>query len=123
MEAIAGVDTVEIRSKSSRQGCRIHLDRLGDRSHKEIINEEVDVNAQGGQDGNALQAASFQGHREIVELLPERGADVKAQGGQYGNAYKPHRLKAIKGLNCCWRGVRMSMLKVDVMAMLCKLHC
>jgi ankyrin repeat protein len=41
----------------------------------------ADVNAQGGQYGNALQAASNGGHKEIVKLLLERGADVNAQGG------------------------------------------
>jgi ankyrin repeat protein len=36
--------------------------------------------------GNALQAASLQGHEAIVKLLLEKGADVNAQGGHYGNA-------------------------------------
>ncbi|KAK8038561.1 hypothetical protein PG993_006972 [Apiospora rasikravindrae] len=45
-----------------------------------------DVNAQGGEYGNALQAASLRGHQEVVRLLLEKGADVHAQGGQYGNA-------------------------------------
>jgi ankyrin repeat protein len=47
---------------------------------------QVDVNAQGGQYGNALQAASSGGHEVIVKLLLEKGADVNAQGGEYGNA-------------------------------------
>ncbi|EXU98136.1 ankyrin repeat protein, partial [Metarhizium robertsii] len=34
--------------------------------------------------GNALQAASFRGHLEIVKLLLDKGADVNAQGGLYG---------------------------------------
>jgi hypothetical protein len=46
----------------------------------------ADVNAQGGRDGNALQAASAGGHVELVQLLLEKGADVKAQGGSDGNA-------------------------------------
>ena len=34
-----------------------------------------------------LQAASNNGHKEIVQLLLERGIDVNApQGGHYGNA-------------------------------------
>jgi ankyrin repeat protein len=33
-----------------------------------------------------LQAASFEGHEKVVELLLDRGADVNAQGGYYGNA-------------------------------------
>ncbi|KAE9567466.1 hypothetical protein CGMCC3_g16399 [Colletotrichum fructicola] len=44
------------------------------------------VNAQGGEYGNALQAASYRGHQEIVKLLLNQGADVNAQGGGYGNA-------------------------------------
>ena len=46
----------------------------------------ADVNAQGGCYGNALQAASFFGHEEIVKMLVHEGADVNAQGGRYGNA-------------------------------------
>ncbi|KAK5790610.1 hypothetical protein VI817_007897 [Penicillium citrinum] len=44
------------------------------------------INAQGGEYGNAVQAASFKGHQEIVKLLLDKGADVNAQGGRYGNA-------------------------------------
>ena len=41
---------------------------------------------QGGFYGNALQAASACGHKEIATLLLDKGADVNAQGGYYGNA-------------------------------------
>ena len=51
-----------------------------------IVDDGADVNAQGGYYGNALQAASSRGHREIVELLLNNGADVNAQGRYYGNA-------------------------------------
>lgn len=44
------------------------------------------VNAQGGSYGNALQAASREGHEKTVELLLDKGADIDAQGGNYGNA-------------------------------------
>jgi hypothetical protein len=33
-----------------------------------------------------LQAASYEGHGRIVELLLGKDADVNAQGGKYGNA-------------------------------------
>ncbi|EPS37587.1 hypothetical protein H072_8705 [Dactylellina haptotyla CBS 200.50] len=46
----------------------------------------ADVNAQGGEYGNALQAAAFGQEKDIVELLLAAGADVNAQGGKYGNA-------------------------------------
>ncbi|EWZ78238.1 hypothetical protein FOXG_14292 [Fusarium oxysporum f. sp. lycopersici 4287] len=53
---------------------------------RDLTTEGADVNAQGGKYGNALQAASFQGNPEIVQLLLDKGADVNAQGGYLGNA-------------------------------------
>jgi ankyrin repeat protein len=41
------------------------------------------VNARGGACGTALQAASVNGHIEIVTILLENGADVNLQGGEY----------------------------------------
>ncbi|KAI6295387.1 hypothetical protein MCOR33_007694, partial [Pyricularia grisea] len=52
---------------------------------EKVLNDGADVNAQGGEYGNALQAASFKGHKEIVQTLVDKGADVNAQGGRYGN--------------------------------------
>jgi ankyrin repeat protein len=46
----------------------------------------VDVNAQSGSCGNALQAASSQGHEEVVQILPETRAEINRSGGRYGNA-------------------------------------
>ena len=43
------------------------------------------MNAQGGMFGNALNAASFSGNVEIVDLLLENGAEVNANG-KYGYA-------------------------------------
>ncbi|KAJ7833979.1 ankyrin repeat-containing domain protein [Mycena olivaceomarginata] len=43
------------------------------------------VNA-GGNYGTAVQAASYEGHRETVALLLAKGADPNAQGGEYGTA-------------------------------------
>ncbi|KIX01149.1 uncharacterized protein Z518_08874 [Rhinocladiella mackenziei CBS 650.93] len=51
-----------------------------------LLERGADVNAQGGEHGNALQAASEGGHEKVVQMLLERGADVNAQGGQYSNA-------------------------------------
>ncbi|KIJ94775.1 hypothetical protein K443DRAFT_640771, partial [Laccaria amethystina LaAM-08-1] len=51
-----------------------------------LLEMRADVNAQGGVYGNALQAASYNGHEAIAKLLIEKGADVNAQGGYYGNA-------------------------------------
>ena len=44
------------------------------------------INAQGGHYGNALQAASAEGHKEVIQQLLEKGAEIKAQGGEFGNA-------------------------------------
>jgi hypothetical protein len=51
-----------------------------------LLDNEADVNAQGGRYGNALNAASLGGHEAVVKRLLDKGADVNAQGGQYGNA-------------------------------------
>ncbi|KAJ4034164.1 hypothetical protein NW758_011122 [Fusarium oxysporum] len=39
----------------------------------------MDVNVEGGEYGNALQAASFNGNLEVVQLLLDKGANVNAQ--------------------------------------------
>lgn len=46
----------------------------------------ADVNAQGGHLGSALQAASLEGHKTIVDILLNKGADINAQSGYYGYA-------------------------------------
>ncbi|RYO82106.1 hypothetical protein DL764_009659 [Monosporascus ibericus] len=51
-----------------------------------LVEKGADVNAQGGFYGNTLQAASAEGHTEIVRILVKKGADINAQGGYYGNA-------------------------------------
>ncbi|KEY73950.1 hypothetical protein S7711_09447 [Stachybotrys chartarum IBT 7711] len=53
---------------------------------EELIARGADVNTQGGEFGNALQAASFTDKSEIMKLLLENGADINAEGGYYGNA-------------------------------------
>ena len=53
---------------------------------KWILEQGVEVNAQGGYYGTALNAASARGHERVVQLLLDKGADVNAQGGLYGNA-------------------------------------
>jgi ankyrin repeat protein len=51
-----------------------------------LLEKGADVNAQGGRYGNALQAASSGGHKEVAQMLLEKGGDVNAQGGWYGSA-------------------------------------
>jgi ankyrin repeat protein len=53
---------------------------------KLLLESSVDVNAQGGQYTDALQAALQRNHKAIVKLLLENGANVNALGGGYGNA-------------------------------------
>jgi ankyrin repeat protein len=45
---------------------------------QDLISKGADFNAQGGEYGNALQAAIFRGHHEIVNLLLDREADINA---------------------------------------------
>ena len=58
-----------------------------------LLENGTKVNAQGGQYGNALQAASFTGYEKIVQILLEKGANVHAQGGAYGNALQAASLR------------------------------
>jgi ankyrin repeat protein len=51
-----------------------------------LLEKNADVNEQGGEYGNALQAASSRGHELVVKRLLEKNADVNAQGGSYCNA-------------------------------------
>jgi ankyrin repeat protein len=51
-----------------------------------IMARSIDVNAQGGKYGNALQAASYRGHGTVVKMLLDSGADVNIQRGEYDNA-------------------------------------
>jgi ankyrin repeat protein len=51
-----------------------------------LLDKGADINVQGGDYGNALQAASANGHEMIVRLLLDKGADINAQGGHHGNA-------------------------------------
>ncbi|RKK58517.1 hypothetical protein BFJ69_g17388 [Fusarium oxysporum] len=53
---------------------------------KVLLSNNRNVNTQGGHYGNAFQAASSKGHKEVViRLLNERAA-FNAQGGEYGTA-------------------------------------
>ncbi|KAJ4034165.1 hypothetical protein NW758_011123 [Fusarium oxysporum] len=63
------------------------------RAARDLMTEGADVNAQGGEYGNALQAASYEGNLEVVQLLLDQGADVNAQGGEYGNALQAASLR------------------------------
>ncbi|OSS43248.1 hypothetical protein B5807_12113 [Epicoccum nigrum] len=51
-----------------------------------LLDKGADVNAQGGEYGNALQAASYKGHGQVVKMLLDEGAGANAQCGEYGTA-------------------------------------
>jgi ankyrin repeat protein len=48
---------------------------------KLLLEKNVDVNAQGGDYGNALQAASEGSKEQVVKLLLLNNADINTQGG------------------------------------------
>lgn len=48
--------------------------------------QRIDVNAQSGMFGTALQAAAFSGQTRSIRMLLERGAKISISGGKYGNA-------------------------------------
>ncbi|KAF4340702.1 hypothetical protein FBEOM_5418 [Fusarium beomiforme] len=75
-------------NKPRPRGSRLYYACLGGLSWaaRDLTTEGADVNSQGGQYGNALQAASFKDNLEIMQLLLDKGADVNAQGGEYGSA-------------------------------------
>lgn len=53
---------------------------------KTLLENGANVDAQGGEYGNALQAAANSGCIQLFQVLLEEGANVIAQGGRYGNA-------------------------------------
>ncbi|GKT78695.1 NACHT and ankyrin domain protein [Colletotrichum tofieldiae] len=63
-----------------------------------LIDGGADFNAEGGFYGNALQAASWNGHQGIVQLLLDKGADVNAEGSNFGNALQTASLNGHQGI-------------------------
>ena len=53
---------------------------------EDLLSRGFNPNARGMEHGNALQAASAQGHLHIVQALIDHGADVNAHDGEHGNA-------------------------------------
>ena len=51
-----------------------------------LLDVGANVNAQGGEYDNALQAVSYCGYEMVVQMLLDGGADVNTQGREYGNA-------------------------------------
>ena len=51
-----------------------------------LLDNGANINNQGGQYGNALQAAVYRGKIGVIRLLLNKGANVNAQGGMFGTA-------------------------------------
>jgi hypothetical protein len=47
---------------------------------KRLLDCGADVNAQGGEYGNALYAASCGGHEAVLKILMDKGMDGSTQG-------------------------------------------
>ena len=48
-----------------------------------LLANGANINGQGGDTGNILQAAIIHGDKEVVELLLKPGADIDGGGGEY----------------------------------------
>ncbi|RII20696.1 hypothetical protein CUC08_Gglean001282 [Alternaria sp. MG1] len=58
-----------------------------------LLDAGAEVNAEGGYNGNALQAASDGGYEQVVKTLLDAGAEVNAQEGVFGNALQAASLR------------------------------
>jgi hypothetical protein len=67
---------VPVPAEFSKPVCAMCLSR--DSWVELLLSKGANVNAQGGENGNALQAASANGHSQIVELLLSKGANFNA---------------------------------------------
>jgi ankyrin repeat protein len=56
---------------------------------KLLLENKADVEAHGAEYGSALQAASEEGHEQVVKLPLENNADVNARGVEYDNVLQP----------------------------------
>jgi hypothetical protein len=62
-----------------------------------LLEKGADVNAQVEWYGTALQAASAEGHVQIVQRLLNKGANINAQGGRYGTSLYALRAASAEG--------------------------
>ena len=88
-----------------------------------LMEKGAKINAQGGYFGNALQAASRDGHEAVVRLLLEKGEISIYREGITVMLYKPHPIMVTRrSLNYYWRAGYMLIQKEDILVMLSKPH-
>ena len=63
------------RGESTAMLCKLRRTDGHEAVVRLLLEKGADVNAQGGQYGNALQAASYRGHEAVVRLLLKSGAE------------------------------------------------
>ncbi|KAF7446386.1 ankyrin repeat domain containing protein [Pyrenophora tritici-repentis] len=75
---------------TGKLGVPFEMQAASYRGHEQVVkmllDAGADINAQGGNHGNALQAASLRGHKQVVKMLLDKGVDINAQSGNHGNA-------------------------------------
>jgi ankyrin repeat protein len=74
-----------VKSYLSRHKSNIYPSAAGPKLLLEIC-PSINVNAQGGLFGSALQAAAYSGQTSSISLLLNKGAHVNGRGGKYGSA-------------------------------------
>ena len=75
-----------------------------------LLEKGADINVQCGKYGNALLAASYGGHPDVVRMLHAEGADVNAPGIEYWERIAEERHSEIletgaRWLNSQWRAL------------------
>ena len=68
---------------------------------QQLVEKGADVNTQGREYGNILQAAVLNREYEVVRFLLDKGADVNAQGGMHCKLQHV-RMSMRKAMRICW---------------------
>jgi len=81
----SSLTSVKLRAKD-RQPASLN----GKRPTETKFENQEKVTAQGGEHGDALQAASEEGDEQTVQMLLEKSADINAQGGREERTLEGH---------------------------------
>ena len=65
-----------------------------------LLDKGADINAQGENYDDALQAALERGHDSVMQILLDKGADVNARDGCYITRCRQRYMKAITNYDC-----------------------